>query len=138
MPGRNDPCLCGSGKKYKQCCLLKEMQEEADQRREMPSLDELMPSPEELALESPAAEPDPLTEQMNAWWEVFKDGVYEEKWELADEVLRDEPELMDGEMIFEAGNLLFEQAVERDEVELAENALHDSQVAENLRAWPQL
>jgi len=22
--GRNDPCTCGSGKKYKQCCLLKE------------------------------------------------------------------------------------------------------------------
>lgn len=22
--GRNDPCLCGSGKKYKKCCLLKE------------------------------------------------------------------------------------------------------------------
>lgn len=21
-PGRNDPCPCGSGKKYKQCCLL--------------------------------------------------------------------------------------------------------------------
>ena len=21
--GRNDPCPCGSGKKYKQCCLLK-------------------------------------------------------------------------------------------------------------------
>lgn len=21
---RNDPCFCGSGKKYKQCCLLKE------------------------------------------------------------------------------------------------------------------
>lgn len=20
-PGRNDPCLCGSGKKYKKCCL---------------------------------------------------------------------------------------------------------------------
>src|ERR1700747_3185220 len=20
-PGRNDPCLCGSGKKYKHCCL---------------------------------------------------------------------------------------------------------------------
>jgi hypothetical protein len=20
MPGRNDPCLCGSGKKYKSCC----------------------------------------------------------------------------------------------------------------------
>ncbi|GAI99903.1 unnamed protein product, partial [marine sediment metagenome] len=23
MPGRNDPCLCGSGKKYKNCCLRK-------------------------------------------------------------------------------------------------------------------
>jgi preprotein translocase subunit SecA len=24
--GRNDPCPCGSGKKYKRCCLLKETQ----------------------------------------------------------------------------------------------------------------
>ncbi len=23
-PGRNDPCSCGSGKKYKQCCLKKD------------------------------------------------------------------------------------------------------------------
>ncbi len=23
-PGRNDPCVCGSGKKYKHCCALKE------------------------------------------------------------------------------------------------------------------
>jgi hypothetical protein len=22
-PGRNDPCPCGSGKKYKHCCALK-------------------------------------------------------------------------------------------------------------------
>ncbi len=22
-PGRNDPCSCGSGKKYKQCCMGK-------------------------------------------------------------------------------------------------------------------
>lgn len=27
-PGRNEPCHCGSGKKYKQCCLAKD--EEAD------------------------------------------------------------------------------------------------------------
>ena len=25
--GRNDPCPCGSGKKYKKCCLLKEEQQ---------------------------------------------------------------------------------------------------------------
>jgi len=27
-PGRNDPCPCGSGKKYKRCCLGKEAQRE--------------------------------------------------------------------------------------------------------------
>ncbi len=27
-PGRNEPCHCGSGKKYKHCCLAKD--EEAD------------------------------------------------------------------------------------------------------------
>ena len=26
-PGRNDPCTCGSGKKYKQCCLAAEQAE---------------------------------------------------------------------------------------------------------------
>jgi hypothetical protein len=24
LPGRNDPCHCGSGKKYKHCCLSKD------------------------------------------------------------------------------------------------------------------
>ena len=24
LPGRNDPCHCGSGRKYKQCCLEKD------------------------------------------------------------------------------------------------------------------
>ena len=27
--GRNDPCPCGSGKKYKKCCMLKETQPRA-------------------------------------------------------------------------------------------------------------
>lgn len=27
--GRNDPCLCGSGKKYKNCCMQKEQQKRA-------------------------------------------------------------------------------------------------------------
>lgn len=28
-PGRNDPCPCGSGKKYKNCCMLKEKEQAA-------------------------------------------------------------------------------------------------------------
>jgi len=31
--GRNDPCPCGSGKKYKKCCLARDEAEEAERRR---------------------------------------------------------------------------------------------------------
>jgi hypothetical protein len=30
--GRNDPCPCGSGKKYKQCCLAKDEAKEREAR----------------------------------------------------------------------------------------------------------
>src|SRR5438309_7662694 len=33
-PGRNEPCHCGSGRKYKHCCLEKdELQDAADRAR---------------------------------------------------------------------------------------------------------
>lgn len=31
--GRNDPCSCGSGKKYKQCCMLKKSQHSTGKRK---------------------------------------------------------------------------------------------------------
>ncbi|THF84433.1 YecA family protein [Cohnella fermenti] len=34
MTGRNDPCPCGSGKKYKQCCLAKGAENQAGQVQE--------------------------------------------------------------------------------------------------------
>ena len=34
MIGRNDKCMCGSGKKYKKCCLLKEQEQEEQERKE--------------------------------------------------------------------------------------------------------
>ncbi|WP_168118571.1 SEC-C metal-binding domain-containing protein [Paenibacillus sp. HB172176] len=34
MAGRNDPCPCGSGKKYKQCCLVKQSEDQARQVKE--------------------------------------------------------------------------------------------------------
>jgi hypothetical protein len=33
-PGRNEPCHCGSGKKYKQCCLAKDEAEARQARAE--------------------------------------------------------------------------------------------------------
>jgi hypothetical protein len=29
--GRNDPCPCGSGKKYKKCCMQNSMQQQMDE-----------------------------------------------------------------------------------------------------------
>ncbi|MHA6482141.1 YecA family protein [Paenibacillus sp. strain BS8-2] len=34
MAGRNDPCPCGSGKKYKQCCLVKQSEDQSRQVKE--------------------------------------------------------------------------------------------------------
>lgn len=33
LPGRNDLCYCGSGKKYKNCCMDKDLQKERHERR---------------------------------------------------------------------------------------------------------
>ena len=36
-PGRNDPCPCGSGKKYKKCCLAAEREKQREAARPAPS-----------------------------------------------------------------------------------------------------
>ncbi len=51
--GRNDPCHCGSGKKYKQCHLA---QDEAKERAERAKAAEAAPAP---AAEADAAAPAP-------------------------------------------------------------------------------
>jgi hypothetical protein len=44
--GRNDPCPCGSGKKYKQCCLIKD---EGKAREARAKEDAEAPAPEPAA-----------------------------------------------------------------------------------------
>ena len=47
-PGRNDPCHCGSGKKYKKCCLPREQPTRiSDPRREESFIAELRPDLDE-------------------------------------------------------------------------------------------
>ena len=51
-PGRNDPCPCGSGRKYKHCCLAKDTAPSSNEllwRRLRRDLDGLLP---ELLAES--------------------------------------------------------------------------------------
>lgn len=56
-PGRNDPCRCGSGRKYKQCCLGKD---EAKARAAREKAAAKAPAPEAAP---PAATPKHKTHQ---------------------------------------------------------------------------
>jgi len=114
--GRNASCPCGSGKKYKKCCLAKDEPE----RQLMAALTTPEPSepepsmPEPVSAPSPAPPPDPHMEAINARWEEFEAQDYEGRLAVFMETL-DEPELMDDEMAFEMLNSLHSQMLERDQ-----------------------
>jgi hypothetical protein len=131
MTGRNDPCPCGSGKKYKKCCLRKDQETARAEREEATSdLDFLeetvaadeggtfpsLPSWTDLMPEV-VDEDDPLLERVNDFWEQFMDAPYEKQWVLVENTLAEEPELFDDEMVFEVTNDLFPKAVDAGEVE---------------------
>jgi hypothetical protein len=58
-PGRNEPCRCGSGRKYKQCCLPKDEKKAATARAKAAAQPEAAPSEEA----PPARAPKPKTDQ---------------------------------------------------------------------------
>ena len=125
MPGRNDPCPCGSGKKYKKCCWAKD---KAKQQAKLavvnkPSVTKSVQNewvetnlPPLFNPPKSEPEPDPLWEQFDTFWEAFEDASYEERWQLLDDLLVNQPELLEGELIFETGNRLFGQAVNENDV----------------------
>ena len=62
-PGRNEPCHCGSGRKYKQCCLAKDEKKAAAARAKARAAAEaVVPSPEAPS-PTPARIPKPQTHQ---------------------------------------------------------------------------
>src|SRR6266511_2438537 len=69
--GRNDPCPCGSGKKYKKCCLTQDQETEASRlAQSAPPPDSASPPhPPEAP---PPQPPDPLSNQRNARWKEFE------------------------------------------------------------------
>ncbi len=113
MTKRNDPCPCGSGKKYKKCCWAKDHRANTKQNvvQQKPELN-LAPANDP----SPELEIDPLMERINDFWEEFMDAPYEKQWTAVTEMLLNEPELCDGEMVFEIANDLFGKAAAAGEI----------------------
>lgn len=114
--GRNDPCHCGSGKKYKKCCMNKDKEAaQAEQAARQAAAVPVSPSFMPALPETPPKPPDPLTEARNARWEDFQAAGYEGQIALFDQILTEESELMDGEMAFEFLNDVYYESVERNE-----------------------
>jgi hypothetical protein len=64
-PGRNDPCHCGSGNKYKRCCLEKD--EAADRAALARAEAEAPAAPAEAAAPSPRRTPAPKHQTQQPW-----------------------------------------------------------------------
>ena len=64
-PGRNEPCRCGSGRKYKHCCLEKDDKKAAAARAKAAKAQEAPAAPAEEAASAKAAPraPKPKTDQ---------------------------------------------------------------------------
>jgi hypothetical protein len=72
-PGRNEPCRCGSGRKYKHCCLEKDDAKAAAARAKAASAEAVPTPPVDEASTASAAPraPKPKTDQP---WKVGSSG----------------------------------------------------------------
>ncbi len=138
--GRNDLCHCGSGKKYKKCCLSKDeeaVRQDVIKPKAPISLQAISHDPDcshrwgdgdyaHAAPDSaftPASEPDPYFEAWDERWEEFEAADYEERIALFTQTLNDPPSPlapalvsgMDDEMAFRMLNELFFQTIKHDE-----------------------
>jgi hypothetical protein len=126
--GRNDPCPCGSGKKFKKCCLGKSLLNappSQDARAVLAAASAPLKqtparrqpaAPEKRAPEQPPRPRNPLQQKWDALWTEFKSQHGEAREAIFLRTL-DDNELMDDEAAFEMLNGLHEDAVVRGERE---------------------
>ncbi len=89
--GRNDPCRCGSGKKYKKCCLSKD--ESAAPRVSEPSL---LPPPLPPSAFPPGAFESDLDKLSNGVLDAIEARQFEQAERLCEQLRTEFPEVIDG------------------------------------------
>jgi|SRR5882724_849942 len=107
-PGRNDPCPCGSGKKYKKCCLAKEEAAEREQLAEAEAkraestaahrlhLQEMRAAIAERLSGALDADEDALTIASNAAADLVRARKLDEAEKAANDLLVQFPDVHDG------------------------------------------
>lgn len=111
-PGRNDPCPCGSGQKYKRCCLQKDEAAERAERATAAAARTLAATGHadhhhECDFCGPlGGEEDELTRDSNAVVDLVHEGQLEQAEQAARKLLERYPEVHDGYdrlgMVYEA------------------------------------
>src|SRR5215468_5275702 len=136
--GRNDPCHCGSGKKYKRCCLDKDEAAEREvlaSRVTPPIISPGQRSPEIVAEMREALgtvsvddEEDELTAASNAAVDLVKAGKLDEAEKAAQDLLERFPEVHDG---YDRLGMVYEARGDKQQA-----AYYYRKVIEFLRAHP--
>ena len=104
-PGRNDPCPCGSGQKYKRCCLAKDQEAERAALKAAAEARAAEAAQDEHDFYA-ADEEDELTRDSNAIIDLVHEGKLDEAEKAAREFLDRYPYVHDGYdrlgMVYEA------------------------------------
>jgi len=105
-PGRNDPCPCGSGQKYKRCCLTKDQEAESAALKAAAEAHAAEAAQDERDFYGADDEEDELTRDSNAIIDLVHEGKLDEAEKAAREFLERYPEVHDGYdrlgMVYEA------------------------------------
>jgi len=131
-PKRNDPCHCGSGKKYKHCHKKTDREAEAAAKEEARSVPVPTSTPDDLSdhdvaealapafekfakpdLDDEPKENDPEMERLNQLYSDFEDAEYDEKVALVRKSI--EEKVLDGELAFEIFDYLQSAMAERND-----------------------
>ncbi|MFZ0500610.1 MAG: SEC-C metal-binding domain-containing protein [Steroidobacteraceae bacterium] len=105
-PGRNDPCPCGSGQKYKRCCLTKDQEAESTALKAAAEARAAEAAQDGREFYGADDEQDELTRDSNAITDLVHEGRLDEAEKAAREFLDRYPEVHDGYdrlgMVYEA------------------------------------
>jgi tetratricopeptide (TPR) repeat protein len=94
--GRNDPCPCGSGKKYKQCCLARDEAAAAAARASQAAAAAPPRRPKFANLFQDDDDGDELTQASNAVIDLVHAGKLDEAEKAAHDLLARFPDVHDG------------------------------------------
>jgi tetratricopeptide (TPR) repeat protein len=95
--GRNDPCPCGSGQKYKRCCLPRDDAADAARAAELARAQETESAVRSAALRAASeADDDGLDEASNGVLDLIRVGRLDEAEQAARQLLEKYPDVHDG------------------------------------------